>query len=140
MLLIKDNNKENSKKIDSKAINNYLKNVHLPLILSEEEKLNCDKELTMDELEKAVNILKDNKSLGLDDLPGKFYKMFWVYIKDYILDAFKESYNDGQLPYTMRTAVLAILFKKGDKFCINNYRPISLCNTDYKNISSVPSQ
>ena len=52
----------------------------------------------MDELEKAVNILKDNKSLGLDDLPGKFYKMFWVYIKDYLLDAFKESYNDGQLP------------------------------------------
>ena len=86
----------------------------------------------MDELEKAVNILKDNKSLGLDGLPGKFYKMFWVYIKDYLLDAFKESYNDGQLPYTMRTAVLAILFKKGDKFCINNYRPISLCNTDYK--------
>ena len=58
--------------------------------------------------------------------------MFWVYIKEYLLDAFKESHNDGQLPYTMHTAVLAILFKKGDKLCLNNYRPISLCNTDDK--------
>ena len=43
-----------------------------------------------------------------------------------------ETYTNGELPYTLRKALLALLFKKGDKTLLKNFRPISLTNYDYK--------
>ncbi len=44
----------------------------------------------------------------------------------------EETYRKGILPYTLRKAIVALLYKKGDKTLLKNYRPISLTNYDYK--------
>ncbi len=46
-----------------------------------------------------------------------------------------ESYEYGELPDSLKKAVLALLFKKGDPNLLSNYRPISLTNYDYKIIA-----
>ena len=56
--------------------NNYLDNVLTPK-LSNRTKDVCDGVITMTELEKAVQELKNNKAPGPDGLPGQFYKIFW---------------------------------------------------------------
>ncbi len=43
-----------------------------------------------------------------------------------------ESYEKKELPYTLRKALIALLYKKGDETLLKNYRPISLTNYDYK--------
>ena len=43
-----------------------------------------------------------------------------------------ESYQNNELPYTLRKALIALLYKKGDDTLLKNYRPISLTNYDYK--------
>ena len=43
-----------------------------------------------------------------------------------------ESFNKGIMPDSMRKAVITLLFKKGRSDLIQNYRPISLTNYDYK--------
>ncbi len=72
------------------------------------------------------------KSPGGDGLITEFYKKFWDDIGPLYLNMINETYKKGELPYTMRKAILALLFKKGDKTLLKNYRPISLTNYDYK--------
>ena len=48
-----------------------------------------------------------------------------------LVDAFNESFENGILPNSQRSAVLSLIFKKDDKEDIPNYRPISLTNVDY---------
>ena len=39
---------------------------------------------------------------------------------------------NGHLPLTQRRGVISLLFKKGDRTQLQNWRPITLLNTDYK--------
>ncbi len=48
------------------------------------------------------------------------------------MEMLNETFEQGELPYTMRKALLALLYKKGDDTLLKNYRPISLTNYDYK--------
>lgn len=41
------------------------------------------------------------------------------------------------MTYTQRQSVIPLVFKKGEKNSLKNYRPISLTNTDYKIIAFV---
>lgn len=36
------------------------------------------------------------------------------------------------LPFSQRSAIMSLIYKKGEKENISNYRPISLTNVDYK--------
>ena len=41
------------------------------------------------------------------------------------------------MPSSMHHSVLSLIYKKGDKDNIKNYRPISLSNYDYKTVAFV---
>ena len=48
-----------------------------------------------------------------------------------------ESFNKGILPCSIKKAVITLIFKKGDRTLLKNYRPISLTNCDYKILTFV---
>ena len=50
----------------------------------------------------------------------------------YVINAINESYETGILPPSFRKIIISLLFKKGSRDLLKNYRPISLSNTDYK--------
>ena len=43
-----------------------------------------------------------------------------------------EVYESGEICSSMKKAVLSLIFKKGNKRDLNNYRPISTTSSDYK--------
>ena len=45
--------------------------------------------------------------------------------------------NIHDMPISMKTAILSLIHKSSDKDKLNNYRPISLMNTDYKILAFV---
>lgn len=55
---------------------NVIRKHNIPKLKNESIKL-CDTGISLDELDKAVNKLKLNKSPGCDDLTSNFYKHFW---------------------------------------------------------------
>lgn len=108
--------------------------------LSEEEKIQCEQMITKSELKRILKTFKPNKSPGNDGLSWEFYNVFWEDIVDPLYESYQESLDKGIMTTSQRQAVITLLEKKGkDKCFINNWRPISLLNFDYKLISKLIS-
>ncbi len=131
-------------KLYSSAFNNlvadsFFDNV-TPFIpqISEHNKSVCEKPLTMKELDDVISKSPVNKSPGPDGLPFEFYKVFWDHIKDLLFEALKECIDQGELTTTMKQGLIVLIQKPNkDIFNLDNWRPISLLNIDYKILAAV---
>ena len=92
----------------------------------------CQGLITLTECENAVNRMKLNKSPGEDGLPVEFYTLFWAEIGTFLVEMYNECFENNMLPTSMRKSLVTLIHKKEDKTKIDNYRPISIINTDYR--------
>ena len=95
----------------------------------------CEGELTEGELRKAVTSMENDKSPGIDGLTTNFYKHFWPLFGNKLTQVYNYAFRLGQLSVTQRRGVISLLFKKGDRTLLKNWRPITLLTTDYKIIT-----
>ena len=101
--------------------------------LTQQEQEKCEGLLTKDEILQALKVSPKNKSPGSDGLSPEFYLAFWDQIGPLMVDSLNYAYSIGQLSITQRQAVISLLPKSDkDPLNIQNWRPISLLNTDYK--------
>ena len=89
-------------------------------------------QITLEEEENAIKKLWVGKSPGGDGLTADFYKHFSTHLCGLLSIVFNDALKMGILSPSQRLAIIILLFKKGDKTDISNYRPISLTNCDYK--------
>ena len=92
----------------------------------------CEGVLDLTEITSALKGLSSEKTPGSDGLPLEFYVKFWHLLAPYLLKVFNFSLQTGYLSNSMRESVTRLLFKKGDRKLLKNWRPISLVNVDYK--------
>jgi hypothetical protein len=101
--------------------------------ISETEQTLCDEPITKDEIKKALEQMKPNKSPGTDGFSPEFYRHFWDQISDLVHDSIMCAYTKNILSSEQKRAVLQLIPKKDkDITKLKNWRPISLLNTDYK--------
>ena len=115
----------------SDEIDKYLNDIETP-ILSNKNRSSCEGFVEKEECEMAIKKMKLNKSPGKDGLPVEFYLTFWPEIKNVLVGMYNESFVKKKLPHSLRKSVITLIFKKGIRTDIANYRPISLTNIDYK--------
>ena len=116
---------------------NFLSRLHTTR-LDNNQVVNCDEDIKESELHEALIGMGNNKSPGNDGLTKEFYETFWEEIKDSFLKSVKVSKEKKCLSVSQRQAVIKLIEKKEkDKRFIENWRPISLLNVDYKMISKV---
>jgi len=106
--------------------------------LENTDQIFCDSPITLKEIEEAIKSLKTNKSPGTDGLTSEFYHVFSEIIAPFLLNVFKESLNNSSLPPTLCQGLITLIPKsnKNTTF-IDNWRPITLLNNDYKIIALV---
>ena len=107
--------------------------------LTEDAKDICEGQLTLPECTKAVKSFARNKSPGTDGFPAEFYQHFWDLLGSDFVEMANACYDSSSLAPLQRIALISTIFKKGDRLDIANWRPISLCNLDYKIITKVLS-
>ena len=121
-----------AKNINQSEINDYLDNSNFSKNLTEEDANMCEGKFTLTELSDAVKQMKLNKSPGTDGLTSEFYQHFWPLIGDIITESLNESFEDKEMSYSQKISALSLIYKKGDPEDLENWRPISLLNNDYK--------
>ena len=91
-----------------------------------------EKNPTIEEFDKIINLPKDKKSPGLDGLPIEFYRFFWSDIRHVYFEMIQEVWENEIMPISTRTAVISTMYKDESRKCLVNYRPLSLTNCDHK--------
>ena len=97
----------------------------------------CDKDISLIEIDEIIKSMKKGKSPGNDGLTVEFYVCFWDTIKDIIFLLLKECINRNEMTTTMKQGLITLIPKPDkDGSIIENWRPISPLNTDYKILQS----
>ena len=106
--------------------------------LTPAESSSCDGPISLKELAESVKSLSLNKSHGTDGFTLEFYLKFWHLLGPLLCRLYNFCFTDQCLPASLQTSVTRLIFKKcGDVKDLENGRPISLLNTDYKILSRV---
>jgi len=93
-------------------------------------------EIKEEEVQETIKNLNKRKALGSDGLGIEIYKKI-PFLGKWLLEAWLEAEKGGELWESAKMAYVRVIHKKGDALMIRNFRPISLCNVDYKIIAKV---
>ena len=104
--------------------------------LSDTDKDSLEGQLTPSECKKALQQLAVGKTPGMDGLTSDFYRAFWEQIGHLVLNSLNEAYSKGEFMLAQNRGVIRLLPKPNEKrehlLKLENWRPISLLNVDYK--------
>ena len=92
----------------------------------------CGADISIPEVEFTCSNLPREKSPGPDRIPNEFYKSFAKLLAPLLARYYNEARAKGMLPNGFSDGIVVILYKKGSRCDIRNYRPITLLNSDYK--------
>ena len=105
--------------------------------LSESQKYELDRPLTLAELSTALASMKKGRSPGSNGFTADFFKHFWNYIGIFLFRTIENSIKSGSLPLSHRESIVTLIPKAGKSLnSPKDWRPISLLNVDFKIISS----
>ena len=115
----------------------FLEKFNLPRLNQEEIEIMSNL-ITSTEIEAVIKNLPKNKSPGSDGFTREFYQTFREELMPILLKLFPKFAEEGTLPklfYQATTTLIPKLDK--DNIKIENYRPISLMNTDAKILNKI---
>jgi len=93
--------------------------------------------ITEQELWTAISKGKVNKAPGPDGICLKFYKMAWNTIKQDFLKIINNMFQEGRIERQQLQGLIVCLPKNIPPRRIEDYRPITLLNADYKILSRI---
>ena len=100
--------------------------------LKPSDRKTCEGLITRAEITQSVKDMEPNKSPGIDGLTVNFYQHFWDILAPELTAVYNYAYTSGLLSLSQRRGVITLVFKKGDRTRLSQWRPISLLTTDYK--------
>ena len=105
--------------------------------IDEENSLLLQNMVSPQEIADVIHKIKDDKALGPDGLPAKFYKANSKWICKVLIDLYNEAIDIGTLGRNINSGIIKLIPKEGDKALIKNWHPITLLNLSYKILAKV---
>lgn len=106
--------------------------------LSDHEQALFEGLITENEAFKALREFAAAKTLGTNGLSTEVLKYFWPELKSLIVESFNYAFLNGSLSISQRRGIISLIPKKNkDKTILENLRPISLLNVNYKILTKV---
>ena len=129
---------ENRHKNNEFKMKEFTDDIVVP-VLSDEQMEECDKEIDINDVVKTIKNMKNGSAPGSDGIPVEFYKLFFEEIKDTLFDSYNYSFKNGILPTSQQLGIITLLHKdkKLERNNLDNWRPLSLTNVDYKILAKI---
>ncbi|GBG85772.1 hypothetical protein CBR_g40499 [Chara braunii] len=108
--------------------------------LAMEQRHSLDRPLTLEELKEAAGCMVKGKAPGDDGLPVEFFLATWEVVGPILVRLFNRVLEGALLTEDMCRGVITLLYTKGDKRNVRNWRPISLLNVAYKILAKALSR
>ena len=110
----------------------------LPFVtLSPEEASSVELPFRGEEVFTALNEMDGDKALGPDGFSITFWQDSWHFVKDEIMEMFREFHANETFIRSLNATFLVLIPKKGDAEDLKNFRPISLLGSLYKILAKV---
>ena len=114
----------------------YFDDIQIPK-MSNKDRQDLEKEITEQEVTKALWAMKLDKVMGMAGLPPEFYRHFWNEIKGLVTKVIQTAAKEG-FGLGSRRSIISLIEKPGKSMLkIPAWRPLSLLNTDYKILSKI---
>ena len=141
-----DNLENNDEREFEEKIEAILNKIHPEQILTEPDLTKMNKEITEEQVRKALHLSKNGSATGMDGCPYELWKLIEEHhnqatqrnkpcfdITKTLAEVFTDIQRHGVDEYTdFALGWMCPIYKKKDRTEISNYRPITLLNTDYK--------
>ncbi|KAL6339823.1 hypothetical protein AAG906_034911 [Vitis piasezkii] len=105
--------------------------------LSSQEAGNLELPFSEDEIHSALLEMDGDKAPGPDGFTVAFWQECWDFVKEEILELFKEFYDQRSFVKSLNTTFLVLIPKKGGAEDMGDFRPISLLGGLYKLLAKV---
>ena len=105
--------------------------------IDEEARDQLDHSISITELQDAVQRGKNKKSPGPDGICNEFYKLTWDYCKENILQIVNCMFTEGACTRQQKHGSIVCLPKSQYPITPEDYRPLTLLNTDYKLLTRI---
>eukprot|EP00253_Pinus_taeda_P003315 PITA_03315 len=105
---------------------------HLPKGISQEVSDSLNREITEEDIRKAIWTLQPDKSPGPDGFPINFYRDHWHLIRKDLVKMLRGIQRKGKMGGFTNSTFLALIPKENRPTSFSRFRPISLCNSSYK--------
>ncbi len=114
--------KVDSNKVDPATYEQIFSTV--PNKLTQEESDSIEGKISEQELLAALKSTSNGKSPGSDGFTSEFYKLFWVDIKDLLLNSINSSFDTSKMSITQKHSIISRLPKYGkDLLFLKNFDP-----------------
>ena len=98
----------------------------------QEEGKEDERELGLEEIDRAVRKLKIKKATSNDGIPMEAWKHTGGHIRSMAIDLLETIWKGGEMPSDWKKSILVPLYKRGNQEKVENYRGISMLCTAYK--------
>ncbi|KAL0848127.1 hypothetical protein Bca101_021374 [Brassica carinata] len=95
------------------------------------------KEVTVEEVKRAVFETNPQKCPGPDGMSAYFYQHFWESVGGDLTEMVKEFFRSGKLEEGINKTSICLIPKKLNANRLADFRPISLCNVVFKIITKI---
>ena len=110
----------------------FIGDIEIPK-LDNEEKNELEGLFTLKECKKVLETFEDNKSPGEDGFTAEFYKHFLDLVGTNLINSLNQVFEVGELSISQRRGVITLIPEEdSDLLDLQNWRPVTLLNIDYK--------
>ena len=122
-------------KIEEKSLRRVVGN--LKRRLSDDDREICERDITKMEIGSAIKGLNRNKSPGMDGITGEFYIEFQEQMIPIMGMLYERMECNDKVEKEISLGLVSMIYKKGSKGRLENYRPLTMLNVDYKILARV---
>ncbi|GKA24355.1 RNA-directed DNA polymerase, eukaryota [Tanacetum coccineum] len=127
----------NKKRFSNRTTPRLILETQYSTLLSLDQKDDLERNVSYDEIKRAVWDCGTNKSPGPNGFTFQFFRRYWYLIDQDVVDIISDFFSSSKFPQGCNSSFITLIPKTPDAKVVKDFRPISLIGNVYKIIAKI---